>query len=237
MYAASWSGGKDCCLALYKALQAGYNVQVLANFYSERYERVRFHGTPIALIGDQARAMGLDLLQWSTPDETYEEAFLAGLRVLVDGGVTGIVFGDIYPEAHREWGRRMCAEVGVEAVHPIFGMDTQQVMAEFLAAGFEAVVISGRPDLFSGEQMGARLGPEFLAWCAERPGLDVCGENGEYHTVVVDGPLFRQRIELTDAEPCQVNGHWFVDIRAWELRGKPWFQLECSPVSRGHSSE
>ncbi len=220
MFAASWSGGKDGCLALYKALQAGYDVKVLANFYSERYERVRFHGTPVALVRDQIEAMGLEPFQWPTPDETYEEAFLAGLRELVGKGVTGMVFGDIYPELHRAWGRKMCAQAGIEAVHPIFGLDTQQVMAEFLAAGFEAVVISGRPDVLSGEQMGARLGPEFLAWCARQEGLDVCGENGEYHTVVVDGPLFRQRIELTEAEPRQVNGHWFLDIRKWELRDK-----------------
>ena len=220
MYAASWSGGKDGCLACYRAIQQGYPVQILLNTISERYQRVRFHGTPARLLHAQAEAMGLALLQWPTPDDTYEEAFQAALRELLSRGVTGVVFGDIYPEENRDWCRRMCANVGLEAVHPIFGMESQAVMDEFLSAGFEAVVVSGRPDYFSAAQMGQRLGPEFLAWCAAQAGLDVCGEKGEYHTVVVDGPLFKQRLALTEAEPCQVNGHWFLDIRQWELRAK-----------------
>jgi diphthamide synthase (EF-2-diphthine--ammonia ligase) len=114
----------------------------------------------------------------------------------------------------------MCETVGLEALHPIYGLDTQAVMAEFLGAGFEAVIVSGRPDIFSGEQMGMSLGPEFLQWAAKQPDLDVCGEYGEYHTVVVDGPLFKKRIEITDSEPVQVNGHWFLDVRKWALREK-----------------
>jgi uncharacterized protein (TIGR00290 family) len=220
MYAASWSGGKDCCLALYEALQQGYDVPLLLNTISERYQRVRFHGTPAAMLPAQAAAMGRELVQWPTPDETYEEAFLAALRHLQDRGVTGVIFGDIFPEANRDWCRRMCDTVGLEAIHPIFAWDTEAVMARFLEAGFEAVVVSGRPDYFSAAQMGQRLGGAFLEWCRAQPGLDVCGENGEFHTVVVDGPLFVQRLEITEGEPCQVNGHWFLDIRQWEARPK-----------------
>lgn len=220
MYAASWSGGKDGCLATHRAVQQGLPVRVLLNTIADTYQRVRFHGTPKDFVHAQAEAMGLQLLQWPTPDDTYEKSYRAALRELKSRGVEGMVFGDIFPEANRDWGVRMCQAVGLDAVHPIYGMDTRQVMAEFLGAGFKAVIVSGRPDLFSGEQMGMPLGPEFLAWAAAQPGLDVCGENGEYHTVVVDGPLFRQRLEITEGEPVQVNGHWFLDVRGWELRGK-----------------
>lgn len=220
MFAASWSGGKDCCLATYRAIQQGLPVAYLLNTISDTYSRVRFHGTPKDFVHAQAAAMGLELLQWPTPDDTYEETYLAALQELKSRGVEGMIFGDIFPEANRDWGIRMCRQAALTWLHPIYGMDTQQVMDEFLGAGFEAIIVSGRPDYFSAEQMGMKLGLEFLQWAARQPGLDVCGENGEYHTVVVDGPLFNQRIELTDAEPVQVNGHWFFDVRGWELRGK-----------------
>jgi len=220
MYAASWSGGKDGCLAAYRAMQQGVEIGFLLNTISDQYNRVRFHGTPKNFIHTQAQALGIELLQWPTPDDTYEDSYQAALRELKSRGVEGMVFGDIFPEANRDWGIRMCEAVGLKWLYPIYGLDTQQVMAEFLGAGFEAVIVSGRPDLFSGEQMGMHLGLEFLAWAREQPGLDVCGENGEYHTVVIDGPIFKQRIEITEGEPVQVNGHWFLDVRRWGLRGK-----------------
>jgi diphthine-ammonia ligase len=220
MYAASWSGGKDGCLATYKAMQQGVEVGFLLNTIADTYQRVRFHGTPRDLIRTQAEALGLELLQWPTPDDTYEDSYQDALRELKRRGVEGMIFGDIFPAANRDWGIRMCQAAGLKWLHPIYDLGTQQVMAQFLGAGFEAVIVSGRPDLFSGAQMGMRLGPEFLAWAARQVGLDVCGEYGEYHTVVVDGPLFRQRIEITDSEPVQVNGHWFLDVRGWELRRK-----------------
>lgn len=220
MYAASWSGGKDGCLALYRAVGQGLPVRYLLNTIGETYQRVRFHGTPKDCIRAQAEAMGLELLQWPTPDDSYEQSYLEALRELKSRGVTGVVFGDMFPAANRDWGVRMCETVALEALHPIYGLDTQAAMAELLEAGFEAVIVSGRPDIFSAEQMGMKIGPEFLQWAAGQPGLDVCGENGEYHTVVVDGPLFLKRLEITDSRPAQVNGHWFLDVRGWELRDK-----------------
>lgn len=220
MFAASWSGGKDGCLATYRAIQQGLPIGYLLNTISDAYNRVRFHGTPKDFVHAQAEAMGIELLQWPTPDDTYEEAYLAALQELKSRGVEGMVFGDIFPEANRDWGIRMCQQAGLQWLHPIYGMDTQQVMDEFLGAGFEAIIVSGRPDYFSADQMGMKLGPEFLQWAAKQPGLDICGENGEYHTIVVDGPLFKQRIELTESEPVQVNGHWFLDVRGWALKGK-----------------
>ena len=220
MYAVSWSGGKDGCLAAYQALQQGVEIGYLLNTISDEYNRVRFHGTPKDFVHAQAEALGIPLLQWPTPDDSYEASFQEALRELQRRGVEGMVFGDIFPEANRDWGLRMCQAVGLRWLHPIYGQDTRQLMDEFLGVGFEAVIVSGRPDLFSAEQMGLRLGPEFLQWAATQPGLDVCGENGEYHTIVTDGPIFRQRLEITDSAPVQVNGHWFLDVKQWRLAEK-----------------
>ena len=221
MYVASWSGGKDSCLAYYRARQQGYQVGYLVNFISpEADQRVHFHGCLSGLIKAQAEAMGIPLLQPAVPEASYEEFFKQTLRELLPESLEGMIFGDIYLEEHREWCRRVCAEVGIEAVHPIFGCSTSQVMADFLEAGFEAVIISGRPDYFTGEQMGWKLSQRFVEWCQSQEGMGICGESGEYHTVVVDGPSFRRRLVITESEPAEVNGHWFLDIRKWELANK-----------------
>jgi diphthine-ammonia ligase len=221
MYVASWSGGKDGCLACYEAIRSGYDVRCLVNFISGRHQRVRFHGTPKNLLDAQSQAVGIRLIQRATADDDYEAVFKETLRGLLPEGLEGMVFGDIHLEEHREWGRRVCAEVGIEAVHPLFGRSSADVLQEFLASGFEAVIISGQPSFFSGEQMGQRLDQRFAPWCGRAEGLDVCGENGEYHTIVLDGPLFWRRLRLTESEPVQVDGHWFLDIRGWELVEKP----------------
>ncbi len=227
MYAASWSGGKDSCLAYHRAVREGYRVEYLLNTISETHGRVRFHGLPKGLVAAQAEAMSLGLVQQPTPDDDYESAFKAALRSLVPQGLEGVIFGDLYTDEHLAWCRRVCAEAGVEAVHPIWGMRSEDAVAEFMAAGFEAVVVSGHPDYFTEAHMGARVTPEFIEWCRSVEGLDVCGEKGEYHTVVTDGPAFRRRVEITDSQPVRVNGHCFLDIRAWEIvsKGEPTCSL------------
>jgi uncharacterized protein (TIGR00290 family) len=220
MYAASWSGGKDSCLAYYRALQRGYQVECLLNTISETSDRVRFHGVPKAFIAAQAEALGVELLQPPTPDDDYEGAFKAALRSLLPRGLEGVVFGDIYVDEHREWCCRVCSEVGVEAIHPLWAMRSEDVVDQLIADGFEALVVSGHPDYLTEAQMGAQVTPEFIAWCASVEGLDVCGEKGEYHTVVVDGPVFQRRIAITDSRPVRVDGHCFLDIRSWTLTSR-----------------
>ncbi|MGQ9730739.1 MAG: diphthine--ammonia ligase [Candidatus Zipacnadales bacterium] len=226
MYAASWSGGKDSCLACYEAIRAGYNVAYLVNMTSVLHGRVRFHGLPNALVQAQAEAMGLSLIQRATPDDDYEGVFGETLRDLLSEGLEGMVFGDIHIEAHRDWGRKMCTSVGIEAVHPLWGRSPEAVVRAFVEAGFEAVIVSGDPAYFSEAQMGLPITPHFIQWCGETPGIDVCGENGEYHTLVLDGPLFQRRLRLTESYPVRVNGHCFLDIRLWDLVAKD--NMPCS---------
>ncbi|MEM3022249.1 MAG: hypothetical protein QW645_01840, partial [Candidatus Bathyarchaeia archaeon] len=97
------------------------------------------------LIAAQAEALGLSLLQWPTGDDTYEADFLSALKELKARGAVGVIFGDMFPEGHREWGQRMCAAAGLQAHHPLFGWDTHQALKTFLAAGYKAVIVSGRP--------------------------------------------------------------------------------------------
>ncbi len=214
---ASWSGGKDSCFACYKALAQGYEVSYLVNFISREFRRVSFHGTRARLISCQAQAIGLPLVQYTVPPDMslYEQRFKRAVSVLKHRGAQGMVFGDIYLQEHRGWIERICGEVGITPVIPLWGIAPERVLNEFIEAGFEALVISAKADIFSEEWLGRKIDYGFLAdmkrlgW---EESVDVCGEQGEYHTLVVDGPLFRKRMQITYGDRVKRNGYWFLDI-------------------------
>ncbi|MBS7629627.1 diphthine--ammonia ligase, partial [Candidatus Bathyarchaeota archaeon] len=143
--AASWSGGKDSCLACYKAMLEGHNVLFLVNFISEGYGRVSFHGTPASLINEQADALGIRLVQRPTGQGGYEEQFKRVVKELVCEGVEGMIFGDIHIQEHRDWVERVCDEVGVIPMEPLWGMRAEDVYKKFIDYGFEALIVSVRP--------------------------------------------------------------------------------------------
>jgi len=215
-YLASWSGGKDGCLACYKAMQAGYDVSFLVNFVSEEHNRVRFHGTEAELIRLQGQSIGLPVFQKKTAGDRYEEQFKEAVAGLIPKGIEGMIFGDIYLQEHRDWVERVCGELGIEAIEPLWGRRPAEVLAEFIDCGFKAVVVSGQGEIIEPERIGCVVDADFIRY-AERLGMDVCGENGEYHTVVVDGPIFAKPIKIVEAETVKINGYWFLDTKKYEL--------------------
>jgi len=120
-YIVSWSGGKDSCLALYKAIQKGYKVSYILNFISKEFKRVSFHGTEAKLIKLQSEALEIPLLQKETTPDGYEKEFKEAVRGLIPKGIKGIIFGDVYLEEHKKWAERVCNELGIEAVEPLWG--------------------------------------------------------------------------------------------------------------------
>jgi len=200
-YIASWSGGKDSCLACYQAIRQGYNISHLVNFISQEFQRVSFHGTEARLIQLQSQAIGIPLLQKETTWDGYEREFKEAVRSLIPSGVTGMVFGDIYLPEHKDWVERVCRELGIEAVEPLWGRNTSEVLANFTDSGFEAIIVSAKAKLIDRKWVGYRLDGGFTSHLSDL-GIDTCGENGEYHTLVVDGPIFKSRIEITQSETC-----------------------------------
>lgn len=212
---ASWSGGKDSCLALHRAIGAGVRVTHLLNFVSEETGRCCFHGVPAGLIALQAERMGLPLVQTPMPEDmrAYESAFRKTVGSFT--GIRGVVFGDVYLDEHKTWVERVCGDMGLEAIEPLWGKRPADLMAEFIAAGFCALVVSARADLFGGDAIGRVVDREWVGHLRER-GICVCGENGEFHTVVVDGPLFQTGIRIEEAKVVLKDGfwkHWSLDIR------------------------
>lgn len=216
----SWSGGKDSCLACYKAMLEGYNVSCLVNTISREYRRVRFHGIRDRLIQTQAEAIGTALLQIETSGDDYERDFKKGVKNLIlNEDIYGMVFGDIHLEHSREWAEKICGELGIKAIEPLYHKHPEEILLHFIDSGFEAYVTSCQSDLVDKKFIGRRLDKKFLGDISKL-GIDVCGENGEYHTVVTDGPIFKQKINLLESQRVLRDGYWFLDIRKCKLLSK-----------------
>jgi len=213
----SWSGGKDCCLACYRAAQLGLDVRSLLNMVSEDGQRARSHGLDARWVRLQAEAMAVPIVQRRTADSDYEAQFKNALTGFRQMGITEGVFGDIDFEGHREWIQRVCSAVGVTMHLPLWQEDQTKLLNEFIKAGFKAVVVTTKADLLGREWLGRKLDRGFVDDLAEVKGVTPCGEAGEYHTLVIDGPLFKQRIHITEATPILKDGYWFLDINRADL--------------------
>ena len=218
-YIASWSGGKDSCFACYRAIIEGYDVSHLVNFTSKEHKKVSFHGTETKLIQLQGEAIGIPLLQKETTWDSYEEDFKEAVRSLLPSGVKGMIFGDLYLEEHKEWTERICGELGIESVEPLWGENLEGNLLEFINLGFEAVVVSLNADVLDKKWIGHKLDKEFVAYLKEKD-IDIAGENGEYHTLVTDGPIFKKRIEFVQGEPFTRDGYWFLETKDYCLQEK-----------------
>lgn len=218
-YAASWSGGKDSCLACYEAMRSGFRISHLINFVHEG--RVRSHGVGVDVVRLQAELAGIPLVQVETSWEDYEENFKKAVRSLVPLGVKGVIFGDLYLDDHRRWVERVCGELGVEAVEPLWGLRPEEVISRLLAAGFETVIVSAKSELVGEEWAGRVVSWEFIDYLRER-GVDLCGENGEYHTLVVNGPMFKRRLEVRVEGVVRGDGRWVAVLSIANPDGRAW---------------
>ena len=216
-YIGSWSGGKDSCFACYRAMSQGYDISHLLNFISKEYKRVSFHGTEDKLIQLQAEALGMPLLQKETTGNGYEQEFKEAVRSLIPDGIKGMIFGDVYLQEHKDWVERVCRELGIEAVEPLWGEKPERILLDFIDAGFEAIIVSAKADLFGKEWIGQKVDRDFFKYLKEKS-IDICGENGEYHTLVVDGPLFKKKIRITESKSITREGYWFLDTVEYSLQ-------------------
>lgn len=214
----SWSGGKESCLACYKAISEGFDVSYLLNFISEDGTRSRAHGISSDLIALQAKALGIPIIQVKSTWKGYEEKLKESVEELKKRGVKGGVFGDIDLKEHKEWVDRVCSDVEVASIEPLWGNEPREILKEFVNAGFKAIVIKVKADLFDEEWLGRELTLEFIE---ALPGeIHPCGEHGEYHTFVIDGPLFQSRVEIVRSDKELKDGNWFLDISEYGLGEK-----------------
>ncbi len=215
-YVASWSGGKDSCFACYEAVRQGYSISHLVNFISKEFRRVSFHGTEAKLIQLQSQAIGIPLLQKETTLKGYEQDFKDTVRSLIPGCVEGMVFGDICLEEHKDWVEKVCRDLVIKAIEPLWGRSTEQILSSFIDEGFEAVIVSAKSELIDEDWIGRQVDKSFVEYL-KRKNVEICGENGEYHTLVTNGPIFKRRIRLIESRTIARDSHWLLDTVKYQL--------------------
>jgi len=218
----SWSSGKDSCLALYEALKEKKKVNFLLNFAIDG----KVHGINREIIENQAEAIGIPLVQKITTWENYEKNFDEEVLKLKEKGITGIIAGDIDLEEHLEWIKRKSKELCIDYYEPLWKRKREEILNEFVSEGFQAVVVCciEKAKFLIGKEINKFTLEDFIKVTKEN-GIDSCGENGEFHTLVIDGPIFNKRLEIIESYEKEINevryGKKFIlDIKKWKLKRK-----------------
>lgn len=210
----SWSGGKDSMLALHRALDEGFRVEALLAMFDETGDRSRSHALPPALMQAQADALGIPLVMRQASWTDYEAVFTEQLRDFAEQGLTHGVFGDIDLQPHRDWEEKVCAAAGLTAALPLWQAPRRALVDELLALGYRARVVCVDARFLDARFCGREFDAGFIADLP--PHVDACGENGEFHTFVFDGPRFSRPVphelvavrELKPVAPAPL--HYFV---------------------------
>jgi diphthine-ammonia ligase len=181
-----------------------------------------FHMIRSDMLDAQSQAIGIPMIKWMTTPDTYEQEFKKALLQMKAEGVEGIVTGDVYDVALHEagWLDRVCKEVGLTPVKPLWHRDTQQILNEFINDGFKATVVRVKTDMLGMEWLGGQVNKKFFDDLLKLGTVDPCGERGEFHTFVTDGPFFKKRIKILESEKTKLNSHGRLVIKRFEVKPK-----------------
>lgn len=208
----SWSGGKDSCFALIQAMQQGYSPKVLLNVLNEDGKISRSHGIPSHILKKQARAVGLPIHLINSSWQAYEKHFTGALEELKEQyQLTHAVFGDIDLQAHKDWEEKVCTNAGLKAILPLWKQDRRQLVNQMLQSGIETIIVSCNETM--GEGFIGKILTSHLVDELESMGIDVCGENGEFHTLVTDCPLFKRKIDVSIVRSLHNEDYWFCELQ------------------------
>ncbi len=199
----NWSSGKDSALALYKILQHNeIEVISLLTSVNQKYNRISMHGVRAELLEQQAISIGLPLHKMEIPEmptmEVYENVMIETLNKFKAKGITHSIFGDIFLEDLRKYREDKLAEMQLEGVFPLWKIPTKDLIQEFLALGFKTIVTCVNERNLDKSFVGRVIDQQFIADLPDD--VDVCGENGEFHTFTFDGPIFATPIDFEIGE-------------------------------------
>jgi uncharacterized protein (TIGR00290 family) len=220
----SWSGGKDSALALHELRKSGeYEVATLLTTITRDYDRICMHGVRSILLEQQAESLGLPLekifISKNASNDEYESRMREILEKYQAEGVCAVVFGDIFLEDLRKYREEKLAQIGMKGLFPIWKRDTAELACAFIDLGFEAIVTCADSNLLDSTLVGRPFDEQFLSMLPEA--VDPCGENGEFHSFVSDGPIFQQQIPHTTGETVlRENGFYYCDLVPVATAGK-----------------
>ena len=211
----SWSGGKDSCLALYEIQKSqDYRVAALITTVTRDYDRISMHGVRRKLLEQQAASIGLTLHEvFITKDATnqeYEAKMEEAFSTYRESGIDLIVFGDLFLEDIRAYRDQFLARHNIHGLYPVWQRDTSEFIREFIELGFKAVITCVDSKVLDSSFAGMMIDEHFLS--ALPTHVDPCGENGEFHTFVFDGPLFKEEVKFSIGERIAREGFWFCDL-------------------------
>ncbi|WP_336823800.1 diphthine--ammonia ligase [Sporosarcina sp. USHLN248] len=210
-FVASWSGGKDSALAYYRALKTGGIPKRIWTMLEADEERSKSHALPPEVLHAQADRIGVPFMTRGADWEEYETQFLDAMKECVDAGIPYGVFGDIDLEDHLHWVKETCAKVGMEAIHPLWMEPRRKLLEEFVHEGFEAYIVVVNTKMMPSKFIGRKFTIELMDEL-EALGIDSCGESGEFHTIVVDGPIFSSRVPIVFGIQHERNGYLFLNV-------------------------
>ena len=210
-----WSGGKDSALALHCLLEEGRRVSALLTTVTEDYDRISMHGVRSCLLQAQAESLGIPLervlIPGDCPHEVYAERMVEALRRQIQTGVRQAAFGDVFLEDVRQYRVDNLSVVGMTAVFPLWAQDTGDLARRFIELGFRAIITCVDSQKLDGAFAGRQYDRQFLADLPD--GADPCGENGEFHSFVYAGPIFRKPVACAVGEVVvREERFWFCDV-------------------------
>ena len=231
----NWSGGKDSALALYYCLQnPELEIKYLVTTINDSVNRISMHGVRYNLLIAQAQSIGIPLYEIRLPEmptmSSYDETMRLHLNKLKEKGITHSIFGDIFLEDLKNYREERLSEIGLKGIFPLWKKDTTKLINEFLSLGFKTIIACTKENL--AEFVGQVITLNLITQLPKE--VDVCGENGEFHTFVFEGPIFKIPIKYSlgekvfktyqspkstddncfqkDGKPTKKSGFWYIDL-------------------------
>lgn len=208
----SYSCGKDSTLALHKLIKAGHEPVGLLVMVNKDMDRSWFHGADHRLLEKFSKALEIPLLLCPSGGDEYHLEFEKGLKRAMELGAEMAGFGDIDIENNRRWCEERCRAAGLKAAFPLWQQGREKIVQEIISEGYCCIIKSIDNQLLPKELLGKQLDSETLEIMAAR-GIDICGENGEYHTIAVDGPIFRHKLEIQTGSILEFGERSVIDLR------------------------
>ncbi len=219
--AVSWSGGMESALACYQTSKEGHDIKYLVVFVSETWPSFCH---PIEIMELQAKSIGIPLLKLQVK-KPYEQSYREAIKKLIEKGIEGIVTGDIYvvDDLHGRWMDKVTEGLNIKVIMPLWEQNTSKVLNEEVSSGFKSVFTCLGRQWFSEDWLGKELNRdsiEDLKVLAKEKDMDPCGENGEYHTMTIDGPNFKEYINISKFSKEKSSDRLFIKINEYSSKPK-----------------
>lgn len=209
----SFSGGKDSALSIYKLLKQNYKIQALITTITDTYNRVSIHGIREELLMEQANTIGIPLhiiyIPYNCANEEYERIMHENMSFYKSLGINYVGFGDIFLEDIRRYREENLKKLDMKCIFPLWKRDTKEIVQEFISLNFKAVVVAVDINLLDISMLGVEF-EEFIKYLPDN--VDMCGENGEFHTFVYDGPIFKKRVNFKKGDIVIRNNYGYIDL-------------------------